>query len=55
MYAEVGPQVRCAGVMPPPNDDNVQYTSLNHDQSSTKDPAGMSIWTSTQISAQVMD
>ena len=54
MYAEVGPQVRRAAVMPPSNDNNVQYTSLNHDQSSTKDPAGMSIWTGTQISAQVI-
>ena len=42
MYAEVGPQVRSAAVMPPSNDDTVQYTLLTHDQSRAKDPAGMS-------------
>ena len=42
MYAEVGPQVRCAAVMPPSNDDSVPYTSLLHDQNRAKDPEGMS-------------
>ena len=43
MYAEVGPQVRSATVMPPSNVDPVHYSSLiHHDQSTAKDPTGMS-------------
>ena len=45
MYAEVGPQVRCAAVMPPSNDDSVPYTLLLHDQNRAKDPEGMSTYT----------
>ena len=41
MYADVGPQVRSATVMPPSIDEKVQY-SLIHVQSTAKDPAGMS-------------
>ena len=36
MYAELGPQKRPTKVMPPAMDNNVQYTSLNHDKNAAK-------------------
>ena len=41
MYAEVGPQIRPVTVMPPSNDNIVQYTSLIHDESRAEDPTGI--------------
>ena len=40
MYAELGPQLRPAAVMPPSIDGTVQYTALIHDQNTANDPAG---------------
>ena len=41
VYAEVGPHVPPAAVMPPANDSHVQYTAVVHDQNMAKDSEGM--------------
>ena len=45
MYADLKPSTPSAAVMPPPIDDNVQYTLVVHAQNTAKDlplyPAGI--------------